>query len=84
MPNETPEKVVYDQHTEDVVEASLKPVLGGEPALIIGIVVAAAIALLAITGVVDAETSTAIVVTVVPIVTAVLTRFFVKPVKKKA
>lgn len=60
-----------------------KPVFGGEPALAIGGIAALVVALLSIFDiVVDVDTVTAIIVSVVPLIAAILTRFKVTPVRK--
>lgn len=60
-----------------------KPVLGGEPLIAVGTVVAVIMAVLSIFHVTaDIGTVTAIATIVVPVVTALLGRFFVTPVAK--
>lgn len=61
-----------------------KPALKGEPALIIGGIASAVVALLAVFHVViDVDTATAIITTVAPLVSALLIRLHVKPVEKQ-
>lgn len=67
-----------DKNVTDV----LVPVLGGEPALIIGVVVAAIVAILCLTGVTTVPVATGFIVSAAPIVAGLITRFNVKPVKK--
>jgi len=58
-------------------------VLGGEPAVTVGAVVAAIAVILSLFGVTaDLDKVTTIVTVVLPLVTAVITRFFVRPVTK--
>lgn len=74
--------VPYDQDVANEVAADLTPVLGGEPAVIVGAIIAVIIGILTSTGVVDAVTATAIIASAGPLVASVITRFFVKPIKK--
>lgn len=64
------------------IEDITSPVLGGEPALVIGTLAAVIIAVLALTHVVDVSTSVGFVTSFTPLIVGVLTRFFVSPARK--
>lgn len=92
-PTVAPEKPLVDVQTavqdvrdakpsQDIFTNTLTPVLGGEPAVIIGGLVAVVIAVLSLTGVVSIDTANGIVASVAPLVTGVIARFFVSPVRK--
>lgn len=64
------------------VEDVTSPVLGGEPALVIGTIVAIIIAALALTHAVDVSTSVGVVTSFAPLIGGIVTRFFVSPARK--